>query len=413
MHYRIKKTKLKLRRSIRRFELRYRNHPYTLPAVAFLAIVFIALVLVATLRDSNLIISNNLDDSNIVILHADKETRVLPTREKTVEGLLKNANIELQEGDVVEPAKETPIEDDDFRINVYRAAPVVIQDNDKRITTTSAAQTSRSIADQAGLEVHPEDEIHTEPSRDFLRDGIGSKVIIKRSVPVTLNLYGTSLAVRTQATTVGQLLSEKNVTMEANDNVMPTADTPLTEGVQVFVTRFGVQVVSVEEALPMTVETVEDPSLSFGTSAVRQVGANGKKSVTYELELRNGIEVGRRLIQEEVVQQPINQVVAKGKAFNIDNDKASVMRAAGIAESDFPHVDYIVKKESRWNVTAKNTSSGAYGLCQALPGSKMASVANDWESNPVTQLKWCSGYANGRYGSWKGAYDAWVSKGWW
>lgn len=123
--------------------------------------------------------------------------------------------------------------------------------------------------------------------------------------------------------------------------------------------------------------------------------------------------VGRTLIQEVVIQQPVTQIVARGKAFNIDNDKASVMRAAGIAESDFPNVDYIVKKESRWNVTARNTSSGAYGLCQSLPGSKMASAGSDWETNPVTQLRLCSGYATGRYGSWKGAYDAWVSKGWW
>src|SRR5690606_32869042 len=131
----------------------------------------------------------------------------------------------------------------------------------------------------------------TEPSRDFLRDGVGSKVTIKRSIPVVLNLYGASLPMRTQAETVGELLEFKNVKMEEGDTVKPSADTPITEGLQVFVTRFGVQVITSEESIPMPVETVEDKSLSYGTIAVRQKGAEGKKSVTYELELETGREV--------------------------------------------------------------------------------------------------------------------------
>ena len=59
---------------------------------------------------------------------------------------------------------------------------------------------------------------------------------------------------------------------------------------------------------------------------------------------------------------------------------------------------------SGWNVNAMNGSSGAYGLGQALPGSKMASAGADWQSNGVTQMKWTIGYVNSRYG---GACNAW------
>ena len=413
MRYKIKRYRLMTRRLLRNLEHKYKNHRYAFPLLVGLTFAFVGLILATTLRGGNIIAQDQFDDSNIVLLHVDNQTKTLPTREKTVKALLDNAGVKINSGDVVEPALDTKIDSDDFRVNVYRAAPVVIHDSDKRIVTTSAAQTSRSIADQAGIEVYPEDEITTVPSNDFMRDGIGSKVVINRSTPATLNIYGTSLPVRTHAKTVGELLSEKNVILADGDQVTPSKDTTLQEGVQVFVTRYGVQVVTAEESIAMPVETVEDASLSFGTSAIRQVGAEGKKSVTYEIQTENGVEVGRKLIQEVVVQEPIKQIVARGKAFNIATDKASVMRASGIAESDFPYVDYIVSKESHWGVTARNSSSGAYGLCQAMPGSKMASVAGDWESNPVTQLKWCSGYANDRYGSWQGAYNAWVSKGWW
>jgi hypothetical protein len=89
------------------------------------------------------------------------------------------------------------------------------------------------------------------------------------------------------------------------------------------------------------------------------------------------------------------------------------MRAAGITESDFGYVNYIITRESTWNYLAVNRSSGAYGLCQSLPGSKMLSAGSDWQTNPITQLRWCNGYALGRYGSWAKAYNFWVNNHWW
>jgi len=72
----------------------------------------------------------------------------------------------------------------------------------------------------------------------------------------------------------------------------------------------------------------------------------------------------------------------------------------------------IVKHESGWNVTATNASSGAYGLVQALPASKMASAGSDWKSNAKTQIKWGLDYMNSRYGSPVAAWNFWQANGW-
>ncbi|MFG6401641.1 MULTISPECIES: transglycosylase SLT domain-containing protein [unclassified Microbacterium] len=88
---------------------------------------------------------------------------------------------------------------------------------------------------------------------------------------------------------------------------------------------------------------------------------------------------------------------------------AEWMTAAGIAESDQGYVDYIVKRESGWNPNATNKSSGACGLVQALPCSKVPGNGYD----PVDNLRWATGYAVGRYGSWGAAYDFWTSNHWW
>lgn len=63
-----------------------------------------------------------------------------------------------------------------------------------------------------------------------------------------------------------------------------------------------------------------------------------------------------------------------------------------------PCLAAIVDRESGWRVDARNPSSGAYGLPQALPGSKMRAAGSDWRSNPLTQLVWMIGYVTARYG---------------
>jgi hypothetical protein len=72
----------------------------------------------------------------------------------------------------------------------------------------------------------------------------------------------------------------------------------------------------------------------------------------------------------------------------------------------------IVDHESDWNVSATNSSSGAYGLVQALPGNKMASAGADWKTNPATQIKWGLDYMNDRYGSPCDAWNFWQANGW-
>ncbi|MFF4099069.1 transglycosylase SLT domain-containing protein [Streptomyces sp. NPDC001903] len=80
--------------------------------------------------------------------------------------------------------------------------------------------------------------------------------------------------------------------------------------------------------------------------------------------------------------------------------------------AQFAAFNNIVSRESGWNHTATNASSGAYGLVQALPASKMASAGSDWKTNPATQIKWGLDYMNSRYGSPVGAWNFWQTHHW-
>lgn len=83
------------------------------------------------------------------------------------------------------------------------------------------------------------------------------------------------------------------------------------------------------------------------------------------------------------------------------------MAASMVPSGQFQCFSNIVDHESSWNYRAVNASSGAYGLFQALPGSKMSSVGSDWQTNPATQIKWGLQYMNGRYGSPCEAWTFW------
>ncbi|GAA3396128.1 MULTISPECIES: transglycosylase SLT domain-containing protein [Streptomyces] len=83
-----------------------------------------------------------------------------------------------------------------------------------------------------------------------------------------------------------------------------------------------------------------------------------------------------------------------------------------VPPSQFASFSKIVEHESGWNHTATNSSSGAYGLVQALPASKMASAGSDWKTNPATQIKWGLDYMNDRYGSPNAAWNFWQTHGW-
>ena len=88
------------------------------------------------------------------------------------------------------------------------------------------------------------------------------------------------------------------------------------------------------------------------------------------------------------------------------------MAASMVPSGQFQCFSNIVDHESSWNYKAVNASSGAYGLFQALPGSKMSSVGSDWQTNPATQIKWGLNYMDSRYGSPCEAWSFWQANHW-
>ncbi len=146
-----------------------------------------------------------------------------------------------------------------------------------------------------------------------------------------------------------------------------------------------------------------------------QVGVQGATgNVTGEhlhLELRKGENSSSNAVNPLLYLQVRTDESLNGST--ISEEHIAMMTLAGIEKNDQQAANFIVDNESSWNYQATNTSSGAYGLCQALPGNKMADAGSDWETNTITQLRWCDSYAKERYESWQSAEAFWKENKYW
>lgn len=335
-------------------------------AMIWIAVASVFLVLACFVKNTYLTTYASGDDDESFVVSESKYVTfydgdsklTVKTEAHTVGEALERAGIEVGVGDIVDPGVDTDINADNYHINIYRARPVVVKDGlvDKYIM--SASYDAKVIAKEAGITIYDGDEVAMVPNGIFLEGGVAT-------------------------------------TYE--------------------VTRNGGRTITEEVELPYTEESVKDPALEAGKSEIRQVGEVGMKRVYYNVQYIDNVEVSREVVNEEIVREPVARVTAVGvkKALPpASGTCAEWARAAGVSEAELSIALDLIYRESGCRVNATNASSGAYGIPQALPGSKMAAYGADWETNPVTQIRWMISYVNGRYGGWSQAANWWYSHGW-
>lgn len=320
------------------------KHPFALPVLIFFALFFGAVV--AFIGSSGGTLD---DDTKIVKLHVDGRTRSLPTRADTISELLKRLNIELGDEDIVEPNINSPILSDNFSVNVYRARPITVVDEDgKRTQAKIAESTARDLAKKAGVKFEPEDRVEFADPDQALADGVvGDMITIDRAVPVQFSLYGKTVLLRTHAQTVGDLLNEKGVEPLPGDSVKPSQDTKIKEGMKVFVLRKGQKIVTIEEVIPAPIEEEYDATMPAGEVRVVDPGRDGQRIVTYEIKVVNGQEVSRKELQSIVSIEPqVRKVIIGNKGF--EGGFAAALAALRSCEGSY----------------TSNTGNGYYGAYQ-------------------------------------------------
>jgi uncharacterized protein YabE (DUF348 family) len=173
---------------------------------------------------------------------------------------------------------------------------------------------------------------------------------IDRATPVNLKLYGQDKLLRTQAATVAEFLAEKSIHLSLDDVLSVDVTTKISPNMSIEIWRNGRQTVTVDEPVEFAVEQVQDADREVGFREIKTPGENGVKSVTYEVEMKNGQEISRREIQSVVTRQPKKQVEIVGaKATNTFN--------GSFAEA-------LARLRSCEGSYTSNTGNGYYGAYQ-------------------------------------------------
>lgn len=251
-------------------------------------------------------------------------TRVFISEEKTLGEALQSQDIELDERDTVEPSLDEELIAPNYNVNIYRARPVVVVDGAVRIKTVSPFQTAEQIAKSVGITVYDDDIIRLTTT-NISTDGAGLQITITRAIPIILDLYGKRTEVRTQAKMVGDMLKEKNIVLGSSGRVSIPENTTITSGMEIRVWREGKQTVSVDQEVQFATQIVYDADRLLGYRAVQREGTVGIRSVTYQLEIKDGVEISR----EEIANIVTRSATAQTEVIGIRNDGSGLTASKG------------------------------------------------------------------------------------
>ena len=293
----------------------------------------------------------------------------------------------------------------------------------------------------------------------ILISGIGVMAVNTKLNDVKIVLKnGYEMTVLTSKTKVSEILEENNIILEEDEKSVPDVDGEISDGAKIEIkdksekeiqisqiSEEGVQTSLddllknyapitekiVVERIEIPFETITKEATGTGSEARNQVvqeGKNGIKEITYKVKYQNDVEIEKTVLSEVIVEEPVNKIVQVQKVTSRsstervslatgtagDAQAYAKQRCAdyGWSETDFNCLVKLWNRESKWNVSAYNRSSGAYGIPQALPASKMASAGSDYKTNYKTQINWGLSYIKSRYGSPTSAWNHSQQRGW-
>jgi len=266
------------------------------------------------------------DDSRRLMSVYDRGvTRVFLTHEKTIGDALKSEDIDIDVHDMVEPAVTRELVAQSYKVNIYRARPVVVVDGAVRIKTISPFQTVAQIAKDVGIVVYDEDMTRLSPLTDFLNDGAGLQLTVIRAKTITLDLYGKATEIRTHADTIADMLAEKSISLGVNGRVSLPQETAITQMMSIRIWREGKQTVTIEQSIPVSKRIIYDVDQPLGYRIERTAGIPGVRSISFQLEIKDGVEISRVEIANIVTRAATEKVDVIG----LRNDGAGLTASRG------------------------------------------------------------------------------------
>jgi uncharacterized protein YabE (DUF348 family) len=337
-----------------------------------------------------------------VELKIDGQDQHVHTTASDVRGVLKSAGISVGDHDLVAPDVAAPVRDGSLVV-VHRGHLLHLNVNGK----TRDVWVNADSVDEALAQLGYDSKNLVSVSRSRRLDAGTTNVTISSPKRVVFKVDNKTIPVVSAGPTVYQAIADAGIYVGPADRLSSTGPISNNQVITVQRVTFGQSVEQV--AVPFKPVSKPDPSNFVGTDTVAQVGSAGSSQVTFQLIYVDGVLSGKVAQRSVVLTKPVDQITKVGSkpapafvssfpAGSPQQIAAGMLADRGWGSDQFSCLDSLWTKESNWRVDAQNPS-GAYGIPQALPGSKMSSVGSDWETNPATQIAWGLGYIAGVYGT--------------
>jgi len=360
----------------------------------------------------------NLAFGQDITLVVDGETSHISALHGSVAEVLASQNVDLGPRDRISPDL-TNVISNDMVITVDYARLIDLTLDGQNGDYWTYASTVGGVLTSLGLSETPL-KVSAPTETPIPREGFRLAVRTGHTVSVTADGQTQEFLA---FGTVRDALGDLGLTWDANDIITPDSATQLSNDLAIQLVRVDQQTVDIDVPIPFETQNSDDPEATKGQVTIVTPGVNGVMSQTVVQTMHDGVIVDESILSETVTSDPVTQVtttgtkppaappagtVAPGSAQAIAYD---MVIARGWDDAQFNCLVSLWNRESGWRVNAANPS-GAYGIPQALPGSKMASAGADWQTNPATQITWGLGYITGRYGTPCGAWNSFQSQGW-
>ncbi|MCE7791817.1 ubiquitin-like domain-containing protein [Salipaludibacillus sp. CUR1] len=307
-----------------------------------------------------------------VTVKADEELLAVYTHASTVGEVLEEQDIDTTNHDYIEPSEETVISE--AMTIVYKPAQRVdvnLEGEERSVWTTAA--TVGELMDDLYITVDEHDYIQPELDKQVNE---GMQVIFKPAFQVTVISDGEKETVWSTSTTVADFLEKEDIALGEMDRVEPDKEEELREAAEIKVIRVEKVTDVVEETVDYATVTRNDSSLQQGNEEVKQQGKKGKIEKRYEVVLEDGEEVSRKLINEEVIKESEDRIVAVGTKKQTE----TVSRGSSSAGSSSSESSSGASSSGSSNSSNSSGSSDRSGSS----GNSSSSSGGNWETYTAT-----------------------------
>ena len=338
------------------------NKQWLMSATKKISSALATFVLIPASVSGSLVSSNEIivtGPVTAVTINVDGQTTTERLQAGDVRSALSLSKVSIGQWDAISPKLDTKLNGAAISINVDRAIPVLIMDENTSLKTFSGYQDPKQILEQHKIAMSEEDIVDNSLIMDVSGENwLGQKIQIRRAPRMEVFVDNSTLTFKSWARTVKELLDEKKIVVGDKDKTNPLPDSVITNGIRIEIIRVAESVVKKTVSVTRSTSYQNDFNITKGVEQIMDEGSDGQKEQTYKVVFENGLVASETLIEEKVILESKARVIKRGTKPPNPGDYWNLLVAAGQKYGIDPSAMFcvMVRESGGWWKAGEGTS---------------------------------------------------------